>query len=158
MNQCTEETYVSCTSCQIGPSLPNGVLDGPGPKHVRQKLGTRPGVAWLQAQGRPEGPGPTPRADTQGPGTGPRAQGTRGARVNTSAVRHSIRVYCVTQQTCVLCDTADMSTMSHDRHVCYVTQQTCVLRNTADMSTMSHSRHVCYVTHQTCPPACDTKL
>ena len=31
-------------------------------------------------------------------------------------------VACVAQQTCLLCDTADMSTVSHSRHVCCVTQ------------------------------------
>ena len=38
----------------------------------------------------------------------------------------------------------------HSRHVCYVTQQTCLLCVTADMSAVQHSRHVCCVTQQTC--------
>ena len=46
-----------------------------------------------------------------------------------------------TQQTCLLCDTADMSAVCHSIHVCCVTQQTCVLCDTADMSAVSHSRH-----------------
>ena len=39
-----------------------------------------------------------------------------------------------TQQTCLLCDTADMSVVGHSRNVCCVTWQTCLLRNIADMS------------------------
>ena len=73
-------------------------------------------------------------------------------------------VCCVTQQTCLLCHTADMSAVSHNRH--------CLLCHTADMSAVSHSRHVCceplpssptenggFVSHEggKPPPTCDTK-
>ena len=44
------------------------------------------------------------------------------------------------QQTCLLCDTADMSAVGYIRHVCCVTQRTCLLWDTADM---------CCVTRQT---------
>ena len=50
-------------------------------------------------------------------------------------------VYCPTQQT--------SSAVTHSRHVCAVTQHTCLLRQTADMSAVSTSRHVCCVTQQT---------
>ena len=33
--------------------------------------------------------------------------------------------------------------MSHSRYVCRATQLTCLLCHTADVSTVSHSRHVC---------------
>ena len=77
-----------------------------------------------------------------------------------SAVSHSRHVGCVTQQTCPLCHTsdmsavsrhtADMSAVSHSRHVCVspstpvcgVTQQTCLLHDTASMFAASHSRCV----------------
>ena len=49
----------------------------------------------------------------------------------------------VSQQTCLLCDTAHRSAVSHSRHVCCVTQQLCLLRYTAGMSAVSHSRHLC---------------
>ena len=39
-----------------------------------------------------------------------------------------------------------MSAVSHSRHVCRLTQQTCLLCHTADISVASHSRHVCCVT------------
>ena len=42
--------------------------------------------------------------------------------------------FCVTQQTCLLCHTADMSAVTHSRHVCCVTPQTCLLCHMADMS------------------------
>ena len=45
-------------------------------------------------------------------------------------------VCCDTQQTCLLCDKADMSAASNNRHVCCVKQQTCLLCRTADMSAM----------------------
>ena len=64
---------------------------------------------------------------------------------------HSRHVCCVKKQTCLLCETMDMSAVCHSRHVCYVTQQTCLLCNTADMSAVRHSRHICCVTQQTCP-------
>ena len=63
---------------------------------------------------------------------------------------HSRHVFCVTQQTCLLCHTADMSAVSHSRHVCCDTQQTCLLCHTADMSAASRNRHVCCATQQTC--------
>ena len=47
-------------------------------------------------------------------------------------MRHSRHVCCVTQQTCLLCHTADMSAVSHGRHVCCATQQACLLSHTAD--------------------------
>ena len=77
------------------------------------------------------------------------------SRRGMSAVSHSRHVCCVSQQTCLLCHTADMSAVSHSRHVCCVTQQTCLLCHTADMSAVSHSRHVCCVPQQTCL-LCDT--
>ena len=40
----------------------------------------------------------------------------------------------VTQQTSLLCHTADMSAVSHSRHVGCVTQQTCLPCHTTDMS------------------------
>ena len=63
---------------------------------------------------------------------------------------HGRHVCCVTQQTCLLCHTAEMSAVSHSRDVCCVTQQSCLLCHAADMSAASHSRHVCCVTQQTC--------
>ena len=51
---------------------------------------------------------------------------------DVSAVSHS--------RQCLLCDTADMSAVSHSRHVRCVTQQTCLLCHTADKSSVSHSR------------------
>ena len=82
-----------------------------------------------------------------------------------SAVSHSKHVCCFTQQTCLLCHTADISAflrsrhcllcrtadvsaVSHRRHVCCVKQQTCLLCDTADMSAASHSRHDCCVAQQ----------
>ena len=62
----------------------------------------------------------------------------------------AVIVCCDTQQTCLLCDTADMSAVSHSRHVCCVKQQTCLLCQAADMSAVSRSRHVCCITRQTC--------
>ena len=59
------------------------------------------------------------------------------------AVSHSRHVYCVTQQTCLRCHTADMFAVSHSRHVCCVAQQ--IYR-----SAVSHSRQACCLTHQTC--------
>ena len=69
-------------------------------------------------------------------------------------------VACVTQQTCLLYDKADMSAVWHSRHVCCVTKltavshiiahQTCLLCHTADMFAVSHSRFVCCVTQQKC--------
>ena len=38
------------------------------------------------------------------------------------------------QQTCLLCETADISAVSQSRHACCVTQQTRLLCRTADMS------------------------
>ena len=61
-----------------------------------------------------------------------------------SAVWRSRHVCCVTQQRCLLCDTADMFAV----HVCCITQQTCLLWDTAAMS-VSCSEHVCCVTQQT---------
>ena len=66
----------------------------------------------------------------------------------------------MTQQTCLLSDTADMSAVAHRRHVCCVTQQTmsalsqqkCLLWDTADMSAVCRNRHVCCVTQQTRHP------
>ena len=72
-----------------------------------------------------------------------------------SAVWHSKHVCCLTQQTCLLWDTADMVAGRHSRYVCCVTNQTCLLCDTADMSAMSHSRNpdrhdsVHSITHQT---------
>ena len=60
---------------------------------------------------------------------------------------------CVTQQTCLLCGAAGMITVLHNRHVCCTTQQTCLLCHTAEA--VSHSRHVCFVAQQTCL-LCDT--
>ena len=74
---------------------------------------------------------------------------------------------CVTQQTCLLYDTADvsavshgrqsllghtagMSTASHSRQFCCVTHQTCLLCHTAGTSAVSHSKHFCCVTQHTC--------
>ena len=34
----------------------------------------------------------------------------------SSAVKHSRHVCCLTHQTCLLCDTADISAVSHSRH------------------------------------------
>ena len=50
---------------------------------------------------------------------------------------------CVTWQTCLPCDAADMSVLSHSIHVCCVPKQTCLLCDTADMSAVCHSRNVC---------------
>ena len=36
------------------------------------------------------------------------------------------------QQTCLLCDTADMSAVSHSRHVCCATRQACLLCRTTE--------------------------
>ena len=69
-----------------------------------------------------------------------------------SAVSHTIHFCCVTQQTHLLCHTADMLAESHSRHVCCHPQQTCLLCDTADMTAVSHSRHDCCVTQQTCWP------
>ena len=74
----------------------------------------------------------------------------------------------VTQQTCLLCDTADMSAVPHSKHVCRVTQQTCLLCHTADRSAVRHSRHAPPAATQNHgfvsqeggglpPPSCDTK-
>ena len=59
---------------------------------------------------------------------------------------------CVAQQTqtCLLCDAADVSAVSHSRHGHCVAPQTCLLCNPADMSAVSHSRHVCFATQHTC--------
>ena len=57
--------------------------------------------------------------------------------------------YHVTQQTCLLCHTADMSALSRSRHVCWVTQLTYLLCHAADVSAVSRSRHVCWVTQLT---------
>ena len=54
----------------------------------------------------------------------------------------------VTQQTCLLCRTADMSAVSHSRHVrwshsrhvCCAAQHACLLCHTAGTSVTSHSR------------------
>ena len=73
---------------------------------------------------------------------------------DVSAVSQSRRVCCVTQQTCLLCHTVNMSAVSRNRHVCHVTQQTC-LCDAADMSAVSHSRHVCCGNRLTCL-LCDT--
>ena len=69
---------------------------------------------------------------------------------DVSVVRRNRHVCCVTHQTCLLCVTGDMSTVSCSRHVCCVTQQTCLLCHPADVSAVSHSRHFCRVTQQTC--------
>ena len=60
----------------------------------------------------------------------------------------------VTQQTCLLCQTADISAVLHSRHVCVccVTRQICQLRHTADTCVVSHSRHGCCGPRQTCVP------
>ena len=72
----------------------------------------------------------------------------------SSAVSHSRHVCCVTQQTCLPRDTADMSAVPHSRHVfCCVTQQTCLPCRTEDMSPVSFSRLVCCATQQTMPAA-----
>ena len=42
----------------------------------------------------------------------------------TDLVSHSRRVGCFPQQTCLVCDTADMSAVGHSRHVCSPPQQT----------------------------------
>ena len=70
-----------------------------------------------------------------------------GPCLHLSRFRH---VFFLTQQTCLLCVTADIAAVPHSRHVCCVTQQTCLLCHTADMSAVSRSRHVCCVTQQTC--------
>ena len=67
--------------------------------------------------------------------------------VGNSAMCHSRNVRCVTQQTCLMWHTADVSAVSHSRHVCWVIQQTFPLCHNADMSAASHSRHVCCVAH-----------
>ena len=54
-----------------------------------------------------------------------------------SAVSDSRHFCCVTKQTCLLCQTKDMTAVSQSRHVCLV-------------SVVSYSRHVCCVTHQAC--------
>ena len=60
----------------------------------------------------------------------------RVAQVEPSwAIHRSPRV-AMRQQTCLMCDTADMSAVSHSRNVCCATQQTCLLCHTADMSAM----------------------
>ena len=67
---------------------------------------------------------------------------------------------CVTQQTCLLWDTADMSVARRSRHVCCATQQTCLLCDKMDMSAVSHSRHVCrgkQLFDTADMPPCDTK-
>ena len=56
---------------------------------------------------------------------------------------HSRHVCCLTQQTCLLRHTADVSAVSHGRHVCCVTQPTCLLSHT------SNSRHVYCAAQQT---------
>ena len=82
------------------------------------------------------------------------------------ALSHSRNVCRVTQQTCLLSNTADMSSgscgrhvllchtvamsaMSHSGHVSCVTQQTCMLWHTADVSAVWHNRHVCCVLQHT---------
>ena len=52
-------------------------------------------------------------------------------RPDMSAMSHSRHGNCVTQPTCLLCRTADMSPVSYSR---------CLLCHTADMSAVSHSR------------------
>ena len=66
-----------------------------------------------------------------------------------SDVWHSRLVCCVIQQTCLLRDTADMSTVPHSKHVCCATQQTCLLCHEETMSAAWHSGHVCCETQQT---------
>ena len=56
-------------------------------------------------------------------------------RHNTTPLRRgSGESASVTQQTCVLCHTAAMSTVLHGRHVCCVRQQTFPSCPTADIS------------------------
>ena len=64
---------------------------------------------------------------------------------------HFRHVCCLPRQTCLLCDTGDMSAVSHSRHVFCVTQQACLLCHAAGMSAVSHGRHFCCVTQQACP-------
>ena len=51
-----------------------------------------------------------------------------------------VYAHVLAQQTCMLCHTADVSTVSHSRHVCCATQQTCLPCHQADMSAVSRSR------------------
>ena len=57
-----------------------------------------------------------------------------------SALWHSRHVYVVTQQTCLLCQSADMSAVLQGRHVWCGKKQTCLMFHTVDMSAASHSR------------------
>ena len=75
-----------------------------------------------------------------------------------SAGSNSKDICSLTQQTGLLCDTADMSAESRCSHVrcvkqqvCCETEQTCLVCHTADMPAVSCSRHACCVTQQTCP-------
>ena len=61
----------------------------------------------------------------------------------------SRHVCAVTQLTCLLCDTANLSAMPQSRQVCCATQWTCLLCDTANTSAVSHSRHLCCVTQHT---------
>ena len=69
-----------------------------------------------------------------------------------SAVWHSRHVCCVTQRTCLLCDTVNESAVTHRRHDCYVTsrhvccaaQQTCPLSPTADICAVSEEHRSCF--------------
>ena len=102
-----------------------------------------------------------------------RNENGEGAIDKRNVVRHSRHVCCLAQQTCLLRHTADMSAAQQSgqsfcvtqktclpcdtAHICCVSQQACLLWDTADMSSMqhqtlfvaSHSRHVCCVTQQT---------
>ena len=70
-----------------------------------------------------------------------------------SAAWHGRHIYSVTQQTCLVWDTAAMSAVRSSTHFSCGTQQTCLL--IADMSTVWRSRHVCCVAQQTRLP-CDS--
>ena len=61
---------------------------------------------------------------------------------NVSTASLCRHVCSITQQTCLLCDTADMS-VSHNTPVCCLTQLTCLLPRTAEKSAAAYSRHVC---------------
>ena len=85
------------------------------------------------------------RASTQGPGS----RSTTATRKRAPFILadllhvciHIHTVCCVSQQTCLLCHTAEISAVSHRRHVCWVTQRTCLLFPTVHMSVVSQSRH-----------------
>ena len=68
---------------------------------------------------------------------------------NLFSTATAIAPRALTQQTCLLCDTAEMSAVSYSRHVWCVTQLACLLCHTAALPAASHIRRVCHVTPHT---------